>query len=98
MVFCPRSFEQVELYKARHVIEVGVAGQQMCSKSSSEPLATRNRFMAMNIPEISCEPSFPRSLPAATALPKNISRLSRCVPMFRFDRLRNPLCRYRRPI
>jgi hypothetical protein len=40
------AFKQVELDEARDLVEMAI---QTCSKAASDPLATRNRFMATNI-------------------------------------------------
>jgi hypothetical protein len=39
----------VKLYKARHLVEMPVAQQPNLLKVASHPLATRNRFIAINI-------------------------------------------------
>jgi hypothetical protein len=49
VILCFGTFEKVKLYKARNLVEMTVRESQTCSNSASDPLATRKRFIAINI-------------------------------------------------
>ena len=43
------TLEKVKLYKARNFFEMTVTRSQTCSNAASDPLATRKRFIAINM-------------------------------------------------
>jgi len=52
VIFGLRAFEQAEFHKPRHRVEITVTRQPYVFESLLRPLATRKRFMAINIGDL----------------------------------------------